>query len=121
MLAAVSAPPPSIPGNASSTNAAPGNNVKLGSVTGTGTTTSASANTELKLVVSHEDADVDGWLEVGKQNRTVVRRTVIFSGFGSVSRFSVFHCILPSIFPSFYPSLLASLLTFFPIYSLLVY
>ena len=102
MLAAVSAPPPSIPGNASSTNAAPGNNLKLGSVTVTGTTTIASANTGLELVVSHEDADGDRWLEVGKRTRTVVMRTVclVFSFFGLVLC-GVFYCSFPSSFPSF--------------------
>jgi hypothetical protein len=42
MLAAVSAPPSSAPANTSSTNAAPGKNAKLGSVTGTGTNINAA-------------------------------------------------------------------------------
>jgi hypothetical protein len=52
-----------------------------------------SAYTESESVVSHEDADGDGWLEVGKRNRTVVTRTVclfffsFFFFFFFVSRF----------------------------------
>ena len=76
MLAAVSAPPPSTSANTSSTNSALGKNAKLGSVTGTGTAAAVNANTESESVVSHEDAEGDGWLEVGKRNRTVVTRTV---------------------------------------------
>ena len=68
MLAAVSAPPPSTPANT-------GKNAKPGSVTGA-TNAAASANTESESVVSHEDADGDVWLEVGRRNRTVVTRTV---------------------------------------------
>jgi ubiquitin carboxyl-terminal hydrolase 10 len=100
MLAAVSAPPPSIPGSTSSTNSAPGKNAKLGSVTGT---SAASAYTESESVVSHEDADGDGWLEVGKRNRTVVTRTVclffvVLLLFLVLCR--VFHCSLISSLPS---------------------
>jgi hypothetical protein len=76
MLAAVFA----TPANTGSTNSAPGKNAKLGSVTGTGITNApanaANANTESESVVSHDDADGDGWLEVGKRDRTVVTHMV---------------------------------------------
>ena len=68
MLVAISAPPSSTPANTRK-------NTKLGSVTGT-TNAAASANTKSESVVSHEDPDGDGWLEVGKRNRKVVTRTV---------------------------------------------
>jgi ubiquitin carboxyl-terminal hydrolase 10 len=99
MLAAVSTPSPSNPASTSSTNAGPGKNAKLGSVTGT---TSANANTESESVVLHDDADGDGWLEVGKRNRTVVTRTVcLFFFFLSLVLCRVFSIsLLPSIHPS---------------------
>jgi ubiquitin carboxyl-terminal hydrolase 10 len=120
MLTAVSAPPPSIPASMGSTNAAPGKNAKVGSVTGTtNAATAASAYTESESVVSHEDADGDGWLEVGKRNRTVVTRTVclfFLSFFWFCVAFLGFHYFLPSIlipfFPSFLPYFLAHLLVY---------
>ena len=93
MLVAISAPPPSTPANTRK-------NAKLGSVTST-TNAAASANTESESVVSHEDADGDGWLEVGKRNRTVVTRTVclVFS-FLVLVLCRVFYCSFSSSFPS---------------------
>jgi hypothetical protein len=107
MLATVSAPPPSTPANTRK-------NAKLGSVTGT-TNAAASANTESESVVSHEDADGDGWLEVGKRNRTVVTRTVclvspFFSFFLVLVLCRVFYCSFPSSFPSLLDYFLASFL-----------
>jgi hypothetical protein len=117
MLTAVSAPPPSIPASMGSTSAAPGKNAKVGSVTGaTKAATAANAYTESESVVSHEDADGDGWLEVGKRNRTVVTRTVclfflsFFLFFWFCVAFLGFHYLLPSILIPFFPSFLPSLL-----------
>jgi hypothetical protein len=109
-LAAVSAPSPSNPANTSSTNAAPGKHAKLGSVTGTtAATATATASAESGTVVSHEDVDGDGWLEVGKRTRTVVTRTVCFF-FGFVSRFSLLLSFLPSFLSSIHPSLFPCLI-----------
>ena len=109
MLAAVSAPSPSTSANTSSTNTAPGKNAKLGPVTGTSNAAAANASTESESVVSHEDADGDGWLEVGKRNRTVVTRTVCLFCFffGFVSRF-----LSISLLSSIHPSMLISLLIY---------
>ena len=106
MLVAVSAPPPSTPANTRK-------NAKLGSVTGTAKA-AASANTESESVVSHEDADGDVWLEVGKRNRTVVTRTVclVFSFFLLLVLVlcRMFYCSFPSSFPSLLDYFLACFL-----------
>jgi hypothetical protein len=96
-LAAVSAPSPSNPANTSSTNAAPGKHAKLGSVTGT--TTAAATSAESESVVSHEDADGDGWLEVGKRNRTVITRTVCLFVFS----FFLWFCVVFLVFHYCHP------------------
>ena len=67
----------------------------------------ASSIMESESVVSHEDADGDGWMEVGKRNRTVVTRTVCFF---FVSFFGVPFLVLPCIF---LPSFLAYLIYLF--------
>ena len=105
MLVAISAPPPSTPANTRK-------NAKLGSVTST-TNAAASANTESESVVSHEDADGDGWLEVGKRNRTVVTRTVclFFLSFFWSWFCVVFYCSFPSLLDCFLASFLHYLFT----------
>jgi hypothetical protein len=114
MLAAVSTPSPSNPASTSSTNAGPGKNTKLGSVTGT--TSAANANMESESVVLHDDADGDGWLEVGKRNRTVVTRTVCLFFFSFFLwfcvAFLVFHYCHPSIHPSIHSYFLTHLLVY---------
>ena len=105
MLVAISAPPPSTPANTRK-------NTKLGSVTGT--TSAASAYMESESVVSHEDADGDGWLGVGNRNQTVVTRMICLLFFvlvWVVSRFFFSISLLPSIPPSLHLAcLLACLL-----------
>ena len=94
----------------SSTNAVPGKQVKIGSVTGTTTNTTANAantNTESELVVLHDDTDGDGWLEVGKRDWTVVTCMICLFFFWfwfCVAFFSI--SLLPSMLPSMLPSFL---------------
>ena len=94
MLAVVFAP-------TSSTSANPTNSLskKAPNIKHAASTAANLSNTmESESVVSHEDADADGWMEVGKQNRMVVTRTVR----------GPFYSIHPSIFLFFCPSLLVS-------------
>ena len=100
--------------NTSSTNTVLRKNGKPGSVTST--TNAATSNSELESVVSHEDANGDGWLEVGKRNRTVVTRMVcrLFS----VLLCRVFQYFIALLFPSSPLSLLPSTLAYFVAYFL---
>ena len=82
-------------------------------------TITANANMELESVVSHEDADGDGWMEVGKQNQMIVMHTVCaFFIFCFGVMFFAFSCLLcpsflPSFFICFFPSLLKYLHTLY--------
>ena len=83
MLGAIPVSPPSSTSsnstpNAGSTNSttksAPGHG-KVGSVSGS---IGFSVSAETGSVVSHDDSGGDGWLEVGKRNRTVLLVQYVF-------------------------------------------